>query len=145
MANYCGTTRSEEFLVNNKEKAEGILSSVTTDGDMYYNIDSTDREGVYKCWFGSTGNLYGLREDYQNETSEYDDCEESFDFFIEELQSILLDGEVLKVVDVGYEKLRYVGGGCVVATKNTYKYLDILSEAEKLGKEILKQDSEEFI
>lgn len=144
MANYYGTVRSEDFLVNDKEKAELILSSVSTDGDFYYDIDDTDKDGVYKCWFGCYGNIFGLRTNYKEENDD-EDCEEEFDFFIEELQSILLDGEVLKVVDIGYEKLRYVGGGCVVATKHTYKYLDILTEAEKLSKEMLEEDSKDFI
>lgn len=145
MANYYGTTRSEDFLVNNKEKAELILSSILTDGELYYNVDETNKEGVYKCWFGSTGCIYGLPKNYADETVENDDEDEDFDFMVEELQSILLDGEVLKIVDVGYEKLRYVGGGCVVATKHTYKYIDILHEAEKLAKEILEEDSKDLI
>lgn len=150
MANYYGTTRSEDFMVNDKEKAELILSSVQTDGEMYYNVDETDREGIFKCWFGSTGSIYGIAKNYSDtsreDSDEYcDDDEADFDFMVEELQSILLDGEVLKIVDVGYEKLRYVGGGCVVATKHTYKYIDILHEAEKLAKEMLEEDSKDFI
>lgn len=150
MANYYGTTRSEDFKVINKEKAELILSSIQTDGEIYYNVDDTDTDGIYKCWFGSTGSIYGIAKNYADESKEdsdeyCDDDEADFDFMIEEIQSILADGSVLKVVDVGYEKLRYVGGGCVVATKHTYRYLDILHEAEKLAKEILEEDSKDLI
>lgn len=146
MANYNGTTRSNEFLVNDKEKAEAILGSILTDGEMHYDINPTEQEGIFKCWFGSYGNIYGLNKNYlsnDNNSDEDLDDEEDYDLMISELQSILVDGEVINIVDIGYEKLRYVGGGCLVITKNNCKYIDIIKEAEKISKELL--DNEETV
>lgn len=145
MANYYGTTRSEEFLVIDKEKAENILNSIETDGDMHFNITDTDTPGIYKCWFGSTGCISGIAPNYTNSPKENmdEDMEEDvadFNFMVDELQSILADGSTLIIVDIGYEKLRYVGGGCLVASKHHAEYIDILDEGKKLSKKLLEKE-----
>ena len=139
MANYNGTTRSNYFLVNNKDKAELIFDSIITDGEIYCSVEETDKDGVFKCWFGSYGNIYGLHKGYDTGNPEEDDDEEDYDLMISELQSILVDGEYIQIIDIGYEKLRYVGGGCLIITKDKSEYIDLVKTGEELAKKLIEE------
>lgn len=60
------------------------------------------------------------------------------EFTVSEIQSILSEDSALILTEVGYEKLRYVGGGALVATSNDSKYISLESEADKLAKKMLE-------
>lgn len=143
MANYIGTVKSNEFLVINKEKTEIILDSVETDGEFYYDIVPTNTDGVFKCWFGSTGSIFGINTDflYGANYKDEEDCEPSYDLMISELQNVLIEDSYIKIVDVGYEKLRYVGGGCLVITKNDCKYVDISEVGDDIAHDLLENNN----
>lgn len=140
MANYMGTTKTNYFKVNNKEKAELILSSIFTDGEFYFDINETENEGIFECWFGSTGNIMGIPKNYQTSTIEDEDEEEDYDLMITELQSILTDDTYITLIEVGYEKLCYVNGSCLVITKNKTKFIDLMDMGDAIGKELLNQN-----
>lgn len=143
MANYYGTTKSNDFLVNDKEKAELILSSIGNDGEFYYDVDDTNEEGKFSCWFGCYGNISGLPKNYQDRNDDDDDDDYDYDLMISELQSILVEGQSIQIVDIGYEKLRYVGGGCLVITKNNYEYIDLATVGDSIAEKLLSEDKKE--
>lgn len=139
MANYMGTTKSNYFKVNNKEKAELIFSSIFSDGEVYFDISETEKEGIFECWFGSTGSISGIAKNYNSSTNE-DECEdEDYDLMISELQSILTEDTFITLIEVGYEKLRYVNGSCLVITKDKTKFIDLMDEGEAVGKQLVSK------
>lgn len=138
MANYMGTTKTNHFKVNNKEKAELILSSIFTDGEFYFDITETKNEGIFECWFGSTGSISGIAKNYASPNNN-DDEDEDYDFMISELQSILTDDTFITLIEVGYEKLCYVNGSCLVITKDKTKFIDLMDEGEAVGEQLLNK------
>lgn len=142
MSDYIETVRSTDFLVNDKVKATKILSSIVTDGELYYDVEDTDTENVYKCWFGAYGGISGLYSNYDSDEDDgEDDMDADYALFVSELQSILLEDSYINIIDVGNEKLRYVGGGCLVITKNDSEYINIIEEGHRLAKVLLSEGS----
>jgi hypothetical protein len=86
-------------------------------------------EGGLQIWDGKDGRVglgaYGSITTYYDE--EADDMHEIFPI----LQDHLADGEVVILVESGYEKLRYITGFAWVVTKDDVKFIDVLHEAVK--------------
>lgn len=76
--------------------------------------------------------LYAAIEEYAGVKEEDidEDLIETQDFFIF-LQTQLLDGEAVKVTEVGHEGLRYQSGCGVAITKNKYQWFDLNREMQK--------------
>lgn len=48
---------------------------------------------------------------------------------MEESQKILLEDDAIIIINIGYEKMRYLTGDCDVITKNDIEYIDITTVA----------------
>lgn len=142
MSDYMGTTKSNKFKVKNKEKAELIINSMCTDGDIYFDITETDNKEEFLCWFGSTGSIVGIAKNYNitKDNDEYtEDDEANYDFMLSELQSIVAENSYINLIEVGYEKLRYVNGHCVVITKDKIKHVNLIDYGDTLGEQMLEK------
>ncbi len=107
MANWYGSARSNYFRVKDITKFEELCRR--------WNVTFIRKEGKpdlvgFLC-DGSPGGLPNYR--YEEPQSEEEDTvlkEHDFDDFLKELSSLLVDGDVAVMLEVGAEKLSYVTG-----------------------------------
>ena len=140
MADYYGKTRTNYFSVTDEEKFKQIMGSCRGADDIEI-IDNQQQDGSLKYGFYCEGSIYGLPErdeDAGNTDEEYDDVDYNYDAFCEALQQILPDDDAVLITEVGYEKMRYLIGNCVVITNKDTKYIDINREAVKLAATMLE-------
>lgn len=71
----------------------------------------------------------------------FDDCDGGFDWFIAELQKILNPADCFVYMESGFEKLRYVGGFVLVASKTEVRSSSIDSYINKTVKELLGENA----
>ena len=136
MANYICTTRTNYFRVTDEEKYKELFDCLTGGEDEIHDFTKTDGNGVVWHGFGS----YGLIVYNVPATDEDEDCEGSFDDFIDELQKILPENEAFILFEVGYEKLRYVSGSAIVVTRNRNECLDLRSMAVDKARRMLGKE-----
>lgn len=104
------------FIENNAVFDENGKTITREDIDKYDEIFDVDENSIYE-------------EDI------------NFDVFVKELQKILPDNEVFVYMESGSEKLRYVSGYAIIASKTQTKNTDLDSFVEASVKELLGQDA----
>lgn len=142
--NYNAQVLSNVFKVKNKKLVKRLLGSAgfyvdEYDGGIcfYDNEDSAylcDMNLVYyngipivvTTDYNDDEDIYQAIEEYAGVKEEDvdEDLIETQDFFVF-LQTQLLDGEAVKVTEVGHEGLRYQSGCGVAITKNKYQWFDL--------------------
>ena len=149
MADYHAKIRTNCFAVTDEMKFRNIISSCSANDEIII-FDEKQDDGSKKYGFYCFGSIYGLPETEDNDTavnseesSEYEDCDYSYDLFTQALQEIIPDDEAVIIIEIGNEKMRYLVGRCTVITRNDVKYGDIVSVAEKLAQEMLGNSSYE--
>lgn len=142
MANYIEAIRSNEFKIKqgSKEQLEKILNNLYGE-DVYTDIIER-ADGTYG-WLGCYGGLTGLDiEKYFADNEEliekYQDDE--YNAMADELQKIIDENSALILIDAGHEKLRYVGGGALIITSKTSKYIDLANMASETAQKLIGQD-----
>lgn len=115
MATTCTTVKSNTFNVVSKELAENFFDRVASEDTVYYNIVFNESTNKWECDFASYGDIYGMYpkdEDFDDEHPDadwfYELNEYNFDQFLDELQEILEEDTVAKIVFNSEEKLRHV-------------------------------------
>ena len=129
MANYMCVTRSNYFSVNNKEAFEAFMARVYGSDE---NVEVWNDGDKYA--FGCYGSISGLRSD---DSEEYDEDEETYDAFIDGLQSFVSDGDAIILSEVGFEKLRYLVGLATIITRADCKTITIGGQAMQVAREML--------
>ena len=135
MANYMETCKTNHFRVTDEEKYRKLFGLLDAE-DTIYDLTETDNDGNIWHAFGCYGTI-----DYNHEV--YDDkgnlVVDEYDFYIwiNMLQKILDERDVFILYGAGNEKLRYISGYCIVASKTDIRSSNIDSEAERLAKELL--------
>lgn len=122
MANYYSKCRTNYFSVTDENKLEEIINSCKAEGEIQL---LKNQEGKYG--FCCDCNLYGIGDD-----------DNSYNLLLEELKKILLEDDAIIIINIGYEKMRYLTGGCDVITKNNIEYIDIINVALKTARRMLQ-------
>jgi len=106
--NYFRTTDVEKLKVL-VEKAQG------QDGDAVTLFHETiDGETLYG--FGCISQLLGYHDD---DAEEYD-----YDAFLHDLQTVVAPGDAIIIMEINYEKLRYVCGWAAIITSEKIESMD---------------------
>lgn len=131
MANYCCTTRSNYFHVNDIESFKEMMSHVYGCEDDVELWEEKDENGNPIFGFGVYGGISGLRY------SDDDDDDLSYDSFVTMLQKFVSDDDAIIILESGNEKLRYIVGSALIITDADYKYIDITNMAMTEAKSML--------
>lgn len=132
MSTYYGTTRTNYFRVTNEELYKKLISYLyVSDGGPVTDF-SKEIDGVLYHGFGAYGSI-DFRAPIDKEETAFHD----FDFFVETLCSILPEGEAFILTEVGNEKLCYVSGYSVVATKDGTEIVNLCNDAINKAREML--------
>lgn len=133
MANYYGTVRTNLFRVTDEDKYNEIFGRLSAE-DTIHDLTKVDENGNIFHGFGSYSIIDYIVEEDEEDTSG------GIDGFITELQKILPDDEVFVYEEVGNEKLCYLVGLVVVATKDTVKINELAYVAKNLAKEMVGKE-----
>lgn len=127
MANWYGTSRTNYVKVISLEAAEAFAKTRTLEVDPhptevnFVMFTSTDESGGFNHW------------QYDPVAEEITDC-----WSWEEVAEILVEGQVLIVMEIGAEKLRYLTGSAIAVTwdgRTAYMTLENIYQkaAEEFG------------
>jgi len=122
MANYYATCKTNKFRVTDEERYRILSSGLCAE-------DLSERE------FPGNGHSFAAY-DAPFWQDPHGELEDGFDTFVSELQKILPEGEAFIYLESGCEKLRYVGGGYIVATKDEIRRGEINSLSEEIAWEM---------
>lgn len=133
MADYNGTFRSSYFQVENEETYESLKHHlVATDGVEFWD---QEKGGAIYHAFGGYGSIIGYAEDAKSYEEGESDEEPDFDRFMNGLSKIIKEGDACVIMSAGHEKLRYVGGGVTVITKNRVEFDSLVNRSEEILKD----------
>ncbi|MBQ7818584.1 MAG: hypothetical protein IJ341_02685 [Bacteroidales bacterium] len=139
MANYYGFAKTNYFRVTDEDRYAKLFSHlVVSDGDMLDDF-SKEENGVVFHGFGAYSSI-----DFKVSSPESQYLEYDFDAFIEMLQEILPDGEAFIYTEVGHEKLCYLTGYSIVATKDEVRSISLNDESLNAAREMLKNPEFEY-
>lgn len=130
MSNYNCAIRTNYFKVKDDEEFEIFLGHII--GEELDIFDSEDENGNKLYALGCYGNIWGYREDLDDE-----DCECDYDQFIEGLQRHVSNDDAVIILEAGNERLRYVNGYVTVITSTGVKFEDITTIGINFAKELL--------
>lgn len=127
MANYEAYVRSNYFRVKNeaafRQWAEGLRLDVPVDEKM------PDGEQRFAIYSNDVGGWPQWREPERDEAGDEVD-------FVAELQDHLADDDVAILLEVGHEKLRYLGGSAQVCTPQEIRSVNLTEEAMRIAREL---------
>lgn len=116
-----------------------VAIEVYVDGEESELPDAVLNGLFVDCVSGTTENpvieLVSKKEDVEGEW-------ESIEGFIQKLQPLLPENEAFVYQEAGHEKLRYITGYALVATRDKIEYVDISAGALALARKML--DNPEF-
>lgn len=135
MATYEATMRTNYFRVTDEEKYNDLYAGLV--GDAYIEDFTKTENGIIYHGFGTYGSIDWITP----ETREDDDPEYDFDMFINKLREILPDDECFVYIEAGNEKLRYITGLAIVATKNEVRSFDLDGYIDQTVKDMLGPDA----
>lgn len=128
MANYNCTIRTNYFHVKDGNAFEDFMNTVYGEDEI-----TVFKEGdMYG--FGCYGSISGVMN---SKDEENDECEASYDEFIDGLQKHVSEDDAIIIMEAGNEKLRYVLGSVCVITSHKIKYMDTMDLALDIAKELL--------
>lgn len=131
MANYIGYTRTNYFAVKDEDAFQKAISDCRTSEGKLQLFEATVN-GQKLFGFGCYGTISGIPP-----ADEEDDCEEDMDAFCDALQSVLADGHAIMITEIGYEKLRYLIGECIIITSSDISSIFLRDTALQEAREIL--------
>lgn len=105
MANYNAFSRTNYFKVIDESKLEELVAHISSDSTVeLWKEKDDDDQPIYG--FGAYGCIGDM---YDEENGEIQDTAIA-------LQSLLPDGEIAVITEIGYEKLRYLVGVSTIIT-----------------------------
>lgn len=134
MANYTCTVTTNWFKVKDEQQFRDLISRVH--GDETIEVADMDYDGAKLFSFGCYGCINGI-PDIEESINEDEDCEYSYDNFIDELQACVADDDAIFIFEAGHEKLRYVTGICEVITSKEYKCVSLHDAACEIARSML--------
>lgn len=132
MANWYGASRTNYFRVTDEEKYEELIGRLSCEDEIH--DFSYEKDGEIWHGFGAYDSISFLADE---------DDEEWYhiDYFVDELSEILNENDVFICMCSGHEKLRYVTGEVIVATKTEKTYLDMETYAVEKAKELMNDSN----
>ncbi|MDR0287228.1 MAG: hypothetical protein LBI03_05930 [Clostridiales bacterium] len=129
MENAYGRMRTNYFKVTDTEKLKKIVSKCQgTDGEKVVLFDEiVDGEILYG--FGCSAHLQGY---YDEETENY-----NYDDFLDDLQTVVAPGDAVIIMEIGYDKMRYVYGLANIVTSEKAESMDFTQLVIKKAAELL--------
>lgn len=112
---YNATTRTNYFSVTDPERLAQLVCRMSAE-DAVQLFD----DGHGKYGFGCYSNISGLIENDEGFLDEPD-----YDLMCEELQSIIIYGDAIIIMEAGNEKLRYVVGIGTIITKDSIQVVSL--------------------
>lgn len=122
MASYYGYSRSTYAHFTDEAALRDLISQLVTDDIEGVSLWArADKNGKKIFAFGAYGSIDGVR------TSSGADSggEPEFDLFVQRLQELLVDGDVITITEVGHEKLNYLAAYAWVISKTQCEFLDL--------------------
>lgn len=132
MANYISSTRTNYFHVTNSEAFKDLMKHCTAEDEIQV-FEEPDGNGETTYAFGTYGLFQGYCEDDEGDS----DMEYAFDDFVDRLQQLLRPDDACIIYNAGWEKLRYVGGGTTIITKDKVESIGLIDIAVKKARELL--------
>lgn len=132
MANYISSTRTNYFHVTDAEAFKDLMKHCTAEDEIQV-FEEPDGNGETMYAFGT----YGLFQGYCEDNEDDSDMEYAFDDFVDRLQQLLRPDDACVIYNAGWEKLRYVGGGVTIITKDKVKSIGLIDIAVKKARELL--------
>jgi len=132
MADYCGATRSNYFKVTDEDALSELLSSSRCE-DKKIVLFEREVDGEKTFSFGCSGGIEGVDDN----DDDLDVFEDRFNVFVSRLQAIIPAGEVITIIEAGYNGIQDVGGSAVVVTKDACSYIGLRDKAERAAQEML--------
>jgi len=112
-----GRMRTNYFRVTDAEKLKEIVAKAQGyEGEKIDLFEETE-EGEALYGFGCIAPLQGY---YDEEAEEYD-----YDGFLDDLKTVVAPGDAIIIMEVGYEKLRYVYGSAYIITREKTESMDL--------------------
>lgn len=131
MANYCATIRTNYFSVKDEVRFRELMQSVSAEDEVHI-FEQPQSDGSKKLGFGCYGSIYGIPAG-----PDEDDSENDMDCFLDALQKLVCEDDVIIMTEVGNEKLRYVIGCSTVITSKEILGVGIPDKALHLAQELL--------
>ena len=128
MANYGCASRTNYFRVPDEEKYQELFSGLCAE-DTIQDFTVVDENGSLLHGFGCYGSLFW--EDPNGE------AEDGFDGFVDVLRKILPEDEAFIYLESGNEKLRYLIGIYITATRDEVRSGDIAELAQEAARDML--------
>ena len=128
MANYGCASRTNYFRVTDEEKYQELFSGLCAE-DTIQDFTVVDENGSLLHGVGCYGSPFC--EDPNGE------AEDGFDGFVDVLRKILPEDEAFIYLESGNEKLRYLIGIYITATRDEVRSGDIAELAQEAAKEML--------
>lgn len=88
--------------------------------------------------FGCYGGISGVMN---SENKENDECEPSYNEFINGLQKHVSDNDAIIIMQIAHKELIYVIGGIYVVTSINIKFMDTTSMAIDIARELLNNEN----
>ena len=130
MADYHGYITTNNFQVTSEQELRDLVSRIDCEDEI--EISSCTKKGKTYYYLCACGNFYGLIGDNDSKG------------LYKEFQKILPDGEVLALIEIGHEKLRYVKGSTTVITNKTYQSKSLHNIATKMARTITNNPAYEL-
>lgn len=130
MANYYATIRTNYFSVKDEDAFREMMQSVIAEDEVHI-LEKPQPDGSKKFGFGCYGNIHGIPEPDEN------DLDGGMDRFLDALQNLVCEDDVIIMTEVGNEKLRYVIGCSTVITSKEIQGVSIPDKALHLARELL--------
>ena len=129
MANSQGRMRTNYFRVTDVERFKEIIAKVQGhEGEEVITFNKTiDGETFYG--FGCTAQLQGY---YDDEAEEY-----SYDAFLDDLQTVVTPGDAVVIMEISYEKLRYISASAIIVTSERTESMDFAQLVLKKAAEVV--------
>jgi len=116
MAMSQGRMRTNYFRTTDVEKLEGFVAKAQDHDGEEVTLFNEIVDGEILYGFGCMSQLQGY---YDDEAEEY-----NFDAFLHDLQTVVASGDSIIIMEVGYEKLRYVYSTAVIVTSEKIQSMD---------------------
>lgn len=128
MADYIAMGRTNYFHVTDEDKYQELIKGLVSNG-YWYDFSRVEDSGVIHA--------FGFDGCFDWTDPEDEDQDSNLDYFLDEIQKILPDGEAFMCFEIGHEKFRYVVGEVCVVTKPEIAWFNLDHIAMDWAKNIL--------
>ncbi len=134
MANYCCVTRTNYFRVKDEVAFRAFMERVYCGEDEIQLWEKRATDETLLFGFGCYGGISGVRN---SQDEDDDNTDSAYDEFLGGLQSCIDENDAVIIMEVGNEKLRYLGGLVTIVTFNDIQTFDMTNWAVKKARVML--------